>query len=722
MNALINKLNTAQQQAVCSESSRLLVLAGAGSGKTRVLVHRIAWLIQNQGLAPHNILAVTFTNKAAAEMRHRIEDLLKRPLGAMWVGTFHGVAHRLLRSHWQDAGLPENFQILDQDDQLRLVKRIIRSMDLDETRFPPKQLQWYINQQKDEGRRARHIDHGNDPIERVWVEVYQQYQEACDRGGMVDFAELLLRSHELWLQKPNLLAHYQQRFRHLLVDEFQDTNAVQYAWLRVLAGKSSDITIVGDDDQSIYGWRGARIENIQSFSSDFGGAEIVRLEQNYRSTATILKAANGVIANNGGRLGKNLWTDGANGEPISLYAGFNEVDEARFTVERIESYIKEDYQRSDIAILYRSNAQSRVLEEALIRASVPYRIYGGHKFFERLEIKNALAYLRLICHRHDDAAYERVINTPTRGIGDKTVDKIRQIARERKQSLWETSLEMLTHKLLPSRAANNLRDFMGLVERLDQDTRALCLSEQTDYVIHQSGLLEFHKNEKGEKAQSRVENLQELIAATQEFSSDDNESVTLFDFLDHAALEAGDNQADDVQDAVQLMTLHAAKGLEFPVVFLNGVEEGLFPAKQSAEEPGRLEEERRLCYVGITRAKEKLFITHAESRRLFGSESMNPPSRFIREIPAECLEEVRLNSTITRPVSFHSGKPKAKATWASVGSGLPYALGQRVLHRKFGEGVVLRIEGQGGSAQVQVMFDGVGEKRLVAQYAKLEVI
>ncbi|MDX1693573.1 MAG: DNA helicase II, partial [Ketobacteraceae bacterium] len=615
-----------------------------------------------------------------------------------------------------------NFQILDQDDQLRMIKRIVRSLDLDESRFPPKQLQWYINQQKDEGRRAAHIDHRNDPVERVWAEVYQQYQEACDRGGMVDFAELLLRSHELWLQKPALLAHYQQRFRHLLVDEFQDTNAVQYAWLRVLAGKSCDITIVGDDDQSIYGWRGARIENIQRFSDDFGGAEIVRLEQNYRSTATILKAANGVIANNGGRLGKSLWTDGATGDPVSLYAGFNEVDEARFTVERIEHYIKEDYQRSDIAILYRSNAQSRVLEEALIRTGIPYRIYGGHKFFERLEIKNALAYLRLICHRHDDAAFERVINTPTRGIGDKTVDKIRKLARERKQSLWESALEMLSHKLLPARAANSLRDFMGLIEKLEQDTRAFCLSEQTEYVIQQSGLMDFHKNEKGEKAQSRVDNLQELVAATQEFSSDEAESATLFDFLDHAALEAGENQAEDTQDAVQLMTLHAAKGLEFPIVFLNGVEEGLFPARQSAEEPGRLEEERRLCYVGITRAREKLYITHAESRRLFGSESMNPPSRFIREIPADCLQEVRLNTSVTRPVAFNTPRPKAKATWASVGSGLPYNLGQRVHHKKFGEGVVLRIEGQGGNAQVQVMFDGVGEKRLVAQYAKLEVI
>lgn len=724
MNKLINRLNTAQQQAVCSQAPRLLVLAGAGSGKTRVLVHRIAWMIEKEGLAPHNILAVTFTNKAAAEMRQRIESLLNRPLGAMWVGTFHGIAHRLLRTHWKDAGLPENFQILDSDDQLRMIKRLIKSMDLDDSRFPPKQLQWYINHQKDEGRRAAHIDHRNDPMEKVWVEVYRQYQETCDRGGMVDFAELLLRSHELWLKNPQLLAHYQQRFRHLLVDEFQDTNAVQYAWLRVLTGNTTGITIVGDDDQSIYGWRGARIENIQKFSEDFGGAEVVRLEQNYRSTANILKAANGVITNNGGRLGKNLWTEGADGDPISLYAGFNEVDEARFIVDRIESYIKEDYQRSDTAILYRSNAQSRVLEEALIRAGVPYKIYGGHKFFERLEIKNALAYLRLICHRDDDASFERVVNTPTRGIGDKTVEKIRQVARQHKRSMWDTCLDMLSHKLLPARAGNNLRQFMGLIEQLDQDTRSLCLSEQAEFVIERSGLIEFHQNEKGEKAQSRVENLQELVSATKEFTTDDNESATLFDFLDHAALEAGDTQADQEQDAVQLMTLHAAKGLEFPIVFLSGVEEGLFPAKQSCEDPNRLEEERRLCYVGITRAEKKLYITHAESRRMFGSESINPPSRFIREIPSECLQEVRLNNNVTRPVSFNaqSRAPKQKATWSSVGSGLPYNLGARVRHQKFGEGVVMRIEGQGGNAQVQVMFDGLGEKRLVAQYAKLEVI
>lgn len=727
MKDIIAQLNQAQRDAVTSDASRLLVLAGAGSGKTRVLVNRIAWLVHNGQLAPHNILAVTFTNKAAAEMRQRIEHMLKRPLGAMWVGTFHGIAHRLLRTHWQEAGLPESFQILDSEDQLRLIKRTVRSLDLDETRYSPKHIQWFINEQKDEGLRPKHFDADNNPFDKVFNEVYEQYQAVCDRGGLVDFAELLLRSHELWLNNPRLLAHYQERFKHILVDEFQDTNAVQYAWLQVLVGKKSAITIVGDDDQSIYGWRGARIENIQTFSEDFGGATMVRLEQNYRSTATILQAANSVIANNGDRLGKQLWTDGAEGNPISVYAGFNEVDEARHIAEQIEHFLKEPYQRRDIAILYRSNAQSRVLEEALIRAAIPYRIYGGHRFFERLEIKNAIAYLRLLVHRHDDAALERVINTPTRGIGDKTVQQLRVVAREQQKSLWDCALDALSLKLLPARASNCLRTFMALIEQLDQDTRALSLPEQTAYVITESGLMDFHKNEKGEKGQTRVDNLHELIAATDEFCGSDDvadTSISLAEFLDHAALESGDNQADAEQDAVQLMTLHAAKGLEFPVVFLTGMEEGLFPARQSADDPARLAEERRLCYVGITRAETHLTLTYAESRRLFGSDNSNPPSRFLREIPPSCLQEVRLHSSVTRPVSMgvESSLRSDVAGWEAQNSGLPYKLGQRVMHRKFGEGVVLRIEGQGANAQIQVKFEAKGEKRLVAQYAKLEII
>lgn len=716
MNYLIDSLNSAQAQAVSSDSSRLLVLAGAGSGKTRVLVHRMAWLIEQGQLLPHNILAVTFTNKAASEMRHRIEQLLKRPLSGMWVGTFHGIAHRLLRAHWHEAKLPENFQIIDSDDQLRIVKRIMKTHHLDDTRYPPKQIQWFINHNKDEGLRPEHIADYNDVHQKTMISVYQHYQEACERGGLVDFAELLLRSHELWLKNPVLLKHYQDRFKHVLVDEFQDTNSVQYAWLRVLVGNASGITIVGDDDQSIYGWRGAKIENIQKFGDDFGGAEVVRLEQNYRSTSVILNAANGVIANNSDRLGKSLWTEGKEGELISLYAGFNEVDEARFVADRIEHHLKQGLQRQSMAILYRSNAQSRVLEEALLRSQIPYRIYGGHRFFERLEIKNALAYLRLLCHRDDDASFERVINTPTRGIGEKTVAQIRECARDLKTSLWEAALHLVNNKGLPPRAAGALREFLALIEMLHQENQGLELWEQTEHAVNKTGLLEFHKNEKGEKGQARVENLQELVSATKEFQYDESsDTPTLHAFLDHAALEAGDTQGSQDEDCVQLMTLHAAKGLEFPVVFLVGLEEGLFPSGQSNEEPGRLEEERRLCYVGITRAMEQLYITYAECRRLYGKEDYHAPSRFIREIPRTCLQEVRVRAAVTRPI----------ATFSRSGvqdDGVPFKLGQRVRHPKFGDGVVLRYEGQGPNGSVQVVFEQVGEKRLVLQYAKLEAV
>ena len=716
--ALIAPLNDAQRTAVTSTSHRLLVLAGAGSGKTRVLVHRIVWLIQAQNHYPSHILAVTFTNKAAAEMRHRIDDLLNISSGAMWVGTFHGIAHRLLRTHWQDARLPQNFQIMDSDDQLRVIKRTMRSLEIDESRWPPRQVQWYINHQKDEGLRPEHLDDFGDLHTKTLISLYKHYQEACERGGMVDFAELLLRSHELWLKNPAILEHYQQRFRHILVDEFQDTNAVQYAWLRMLAGDNTSVTIVGDDDQSIYGWRGAKIENIQHFDQDFGGAEVVKLEQNYRSTAVILEAANGVICRNSDRLGKKLWTNGDKGEAISLYAGFNEVDEARFIAERIEQAASKGLKRRDIAILYRSNAQSRVLEEALLRCAIPYRIYGGHRFFERAEIKNALAYTRLICHRDDDAAFERVINTPARGLGDKSVEKIRQMARQMNSSMWAAGLALVSSKGLAARALNSLRHFMGLIEQLNRDTMDLTLGEQMDIVIQRSGLFEFHKNEKGEKAQARVENLQELVVAARAFDSDDEEMPMLAQFLDHAALESGDNQAKDFEDAVQLMTLHSAKGLEFPLVFLCGMEEGMFPSSQSADEPGRLEEERRLCYVGITRAKQKLYMTYAESRRIYGSEKYHAPSRFLREIPHDLLQEVRIQATITRPTSL---KPAYSTSGIAVADA-PFKLGQRVRHEKFGEGVVLSCEGEGGNARVQINFERVGEKRLVMQYARLDVI
>ena len=712
---ILSPLNDAQRDAVAAENQNMLVLAGAGSGKTRVLVHRIAWLVRAEGFSPWSILAVTFTNKAAREMRGRIEDMLQVPAQGMWVGTFHGLAHRLLKAHWKEAGLPQNFQILDSDDQLRLVKRICRELELDESRWPPRQAQWYINAQKDEGLRPQHIEvPPGDVFAHTMLQVYRAYETACERGGMVDFAELLLRAHELWLRSPAVLQHYQQRFRQILVDEFQDTNTIQYAWLRVLAGKNIPVVAVGDDDQSIYGWRGAKIENIQRFSEDFPATRMVRLEQNYRSTQTILRAANGVIAFNQGRLGKELWTSGETGEPITLYAGFNEQDEARFVVEQIEAWTSNGNERASVAILYRSNAQSRVLEEALIRALIPYRIYGGQRFYERMEIRTALAYLRLLLNRGDDAAVERVINTPPRGIGGKTLEVLRDCARSRDLSLWQAIACVSDEKLLPGRALNALQGFVTLVDELDSGTDELLLEEVVEQVIQGSTLVEFYRKEKGEKGQARVENLEELVSAAKQFVAEEGDLSPLQQFLDNAALDAGDAQADEYEDSVQLMTLHSAKGLEFPLVFLVGMEENLFPHRMSIEEPGRLEEERRLAYVGITRAMEKLMITYAESRRLHGSETFNTPSRFIREIPAELLQEVRLHTAIARPVS--------SLTQAQVPD-TQLTLGQRVYHQIFGEGVVLNFEGRGASARVEVNFDTEGSSKwLVLQYANLQLM
>jgi len=715
---ILNDLNDAQRQAVTAEAGNTLVLAGAGSGKTRVLVHRIAWLIQAEGFSPYSILAVTFTNKAAREMRERIDHLLGISTRGMWVGTFHGLAHRLLKAHWQEAGLPENFQILDADDQLRIIKRICRELELDEARWPPKQAQWFINAQKDEGRRAAHLDHhSRDLFQQIMLKVYLAYEQVCARQGVVDFAELLLRAHELWLQKPAILQHYQQRFRYMLVDEFQDTNAVQYAWLRVLAGDRIPITAVGDDDQSIYGWRGARIENIQQFSKDFANTQFIRLEQNYRSTATILNAANAVIANNHGRLGKELWTSGEDGEPISLYAAFNEMDEARFVIERIQAWVDDGNARASAAVLYRSNAQSRVLEEALIRSGTPYRIYGGLRFYDRLEIKNALAYLRLLVNRDDDTAVERAINTPTRGIGDKTVETVRAYAREQAVSLWRAAHEVIAKNLLPGRALNALAQFLELIDRLDTETDDMSLDELTDYVLKHSGLLEFHRQEKGEKGQARVENLEELVVATSEFTVEDEDASLLHAFIDRAALDAGDHEAAEFEDSVQLMTLHSAKGLEFPLVVIVGLEENLFPHKMSMEDPGQIEEERRLCYVGITRAMQKLYLTYAESRRLYGEDTYHSPSRFLKEIPRELIQEVRLQTSVTRPVSFgRNDGANLNANHTGIN------LGQHVFHELFGEGVVLNFEGRGAAARVQVNFADEGSKWLVLQYANLQML
>ncbi|MGD8642582.1 MAG: UvrD-helicase domain-containing protein, partial [Gammaproteobacteria bacterium] len=485
---ILEDLNDAQRDAVCTTAQNTLVLAGAGSGKTRVLVHRIAWMIQTEGASPFNILAVTFTNKAAGEMRARIEQLLHMPVSGMWVGTFHSLAHRLLRLHWQDAGLPQNFQILDSDDQYRAIRRVLKSLDLDEARWPPRQAQWFINGRKDEGQRPQHIETVGDPYQQQMVRIYQAYEEFCQRAGVVDFAELLLRAHELWLHKPHLLEHYQQRFKYILVDEFQDTNAIQYAWIRLLAGKDTHVFAVGDDDQSIYGWRGARVENIQQFSKDFPNTHIVRLEQNYRSTANILNAANALIANNDERLGKNLWTEGEQGDPIHLYRAFNEQDEARYIVDKIQDWVDQGGRYDECAVLYRSNAQSRVLEEALLYENIPYRVYGGLRFFERAEIKDALAYVRLLAHQHDDAGFERIVNTPTRGIGEKTLSVIRNHARQNSISLFEASRQVISQNMLSARALNAVKNFVSLIESMAVETRDMALHEIVEHAIHASTL------------------------------------------------------------------------------------------------------------------------------------------------------------------------------------------------------------------------------------------
>jgi DNA helicase-2/ATP-dependent DNA helicase PcrA len=714
---IIDPLNEAQREAVTADQTPLLVLAGAGSGKTRVLVHRVAWLIQVDGVSPYGILAVTFTNKAAGEMRSRIEQLIGMPTRGMWVGTFHGLAHRLLRLHWQEAGLPQSFQVLDSDDQYRIIRRVLRALDLDESRWPPRQVQWFINARKDEGLRSRHIEHRGDPHERQQIAVYQAYEELCQRTGLVDFADLLLRAHELWLQRPELLAHYQERFQHILVDEFQDTNSIQYAWLRVLAGDRARITIVGDDDQSIYGWRGARLENLHRFVRDFPRARTLRLEQNYRSTGAILKAANALIARNDGRLGKNLWTAGEEGEPIQLYAAINEQDEARFVVERIQADIDQGEARSDIAILYRSNAQSRVFEERLLQAGIPYRVYGGLRFFERQEIKDALAYLRLSQNREDDASFDRIVNQPPRGIGERTLGVVRERARVEGMSLWTAARAVLDGGGLNARARNALAAFLELIEQRAADIDGLPLEEQVEHIVQASGLREHYLKEKGERGQARLENLDELVNAAREFGNADLEEEhrdPLASFLSHAALEAGEGQGQRWDDCVQLMTLHSAKGLEFDSVYLCGLEEGLFPHQMSVEEPGRLEEERRLCYVGITRAGRRLCLTYAEHRRLHGREAYCVPSRFINEIPAGLMRELRPRIQVTRPFADRS----PASAFVPEPEGL--RLGQRVQHAKFGAGVVLDYEGQGAHARVQVNFEDAGAKWLVVAYANLQ--
>jgi DNA helicase-2/ATP-dependent DNA helicase PcrA len=715
---ILAPLNDAQREAVTAPQEPVLVVAGAGSGKTRVLVHRIAWLIQVEDVSPLGVLAVTFTNKAAAEMRSRIEALLGVPVDNLWVGTFHGLAHRLLRRHWREAGLPQGFQILDSEDQQRLIRRLLKSLELDDTTWVPREVQWFINNQKDEGRRPGDLSDEGDYNRRQMIHLYGVYQDACERAGLVDFAELLLRAQELWVKNPELLETYRRRFRHILIDEFQDTNAIQYAWLRILAGETGMPFAVGDDDQSIYRWRGARTEHLAQFRQDFPGCRVIKLEQNYRSTGTILQAANAIIRHNHSRIGKELWTESGQGAPIRLFNAYNERDEADFIVGRIQAWVSQGGRRDETAILYRSNAQSRSFEEALLQHRMPYRVYGGLRFFERAEIKDTLAYLRLIANRDDDPSFERVVNLPARGIGARTVEDIRSYARANAISMWQ-SARSAAGGTLSGRAAKAVYDFLGMVEVMENDTRGLALHEQVDQVIQRSGLIEHYRKEAPERAEGRIENLEELVSAARSLEPDEatSEMSPLDAFLAHAVLESGETEGADWEDCVQLMTLHSAKGLEFAVVFIAGMEDGLFPHRRSVEDPAGLEEERRLCYVGATRAMSELYLTYAEQRRLHGVDSFGQPSRFIGEIPGELIEEVRPRVHVARPVYRHGG---AQATLQEPDA--PVRLGQRVRHGKFGDGVVLNCEGSGAHARVQVNFESCGTKWLVMSYANLQLM
>ena len=720
---LLDELNEAQRKVVTTESKHTLVLAGAGSGKTRVLIHRLAWLIQVEHVSPLSILAVTFTNKAAGEMRERAQSLLQVSARSMWIGTFHGIAHRLLRMHWQEAGLPENFQIIDSDDQHRILRRLIKEEGLDESEWPARQAQWYINARKDEGQRPDAIEHMGNPMTAQWVRIYELYQANCDRAGLVDFADLLLRAHELWLNHPTLLDHYRKRLSHLLVDEFQDTNSIQYAWIRMLAGDSGSVLVVGDDDQSIYGWRGAQVANVQHFQRDYADVQLIKLEQNYRSSGTILEAANALIAHNEDRMGKKLWTADDKGAPITLYSAFNEQDEARFVVEQIGQWLGKGRRADEVAIVYRTTAQSRLFEEYLLKASIAYRVYGGQRFFERAEIRDALAYLRLIQNPNDDAAIERVINTPTRGIGQKTLSVLRLQARESSLPMWQAAQECVRQNLLPARALTALNGFMSLISDMRERMENWTLGNQVQGLLEDSKLVTHYEKEPLEKMESRVENLRELVNAATAFvlpSEDADAGMNdLQSFLSHAALEAGETQGEAWDDCVQLMTLHSAKGLEFPMVFIVGLEDGLFPHQRSIMEAGgRVEEERRLCYVGITRARENLCLSHAEVRRMFGSESHSRPSRFLNEIPSGLIQEIRPRMQVQRPWVSPSA-PKYPKAGSSINQDWPFRLGESVSHKKFGNGTVISFEGSGEHARIQVNFNRAGAKWLVLAYANL---
>ena len=717
---ILDKLNDDQRNAVTSEKQHLLVLAGAGSGKTRVLVHKIAWQVEAIGINPSAIMAVTFTNKAANEMRSRIESLLKAPMLDSWVGTFHGLSHKLLKRFHNEAGLSSGFTIIDSDDQLRIIKRISKEIGLDEATWPARQSQWQINNWKDDGLRSKNIKVDGDFYTETVNKIYKEYEDISQRDHLVDFGELLLKSYETLINSKAVKTFFQTRFKSVLIDEFQDTNTIQYKWLQEIASDKSYVTAVGDDDQSIYGWRGAKVEHVNSFSEDFKNTEVVRLEQNYRSTNVILNAANALIGNNKERLGKNLWTEKIDGEQIILYQAYNEQDEARFIADILNDWMNKGGAYSEAAVLYRSNAQSRAIEEALLRVSIPYRIYGGLRFYERLEIKNAIAYLKIIFNNNDNPSFERSISNPTRGVGEKTLAKIRNTAKKYNISYIKASAKLLDEGSISGRGGAGLKDYLEFVAGCNTFIQENLLSELMELIIKETGLYAYHAKEPGEKGKTRTENLEELITATKNFEQSvtekkSNEEIAK-SYLDIISLDSGDRQASEHDDAAQLMTMHSAKGLEFKLVLLTGLEESLFPHGRSMESVSQLEEERRLCYVAITRAMEKLYITHAESRRLHGTDTFNPPSRFLREIPKDLIDEIRPRAQTNIPYN----RKDFNETKVEFEEEIGIALGQKVKHKKFGEGIVLNYEGSGDSARVQVNFDASGTKWLVMAYANLE--
>jgi DNA helicase-2/ATP-dependent DNA helicase PcrA len=723
---LLDGLNPQQLEAVTLPRTSALILAGAGSGKTRVLTTRIAWLIQTGQVSPMALLAVTFTNKAAREMLTRISAMLPINTRGMWVGTFHGLCNRLLRTHHRDAGLPAAFQILDSADQLAIVKRVMRTLNIDDEKYPPRQAQWFINAQKEAGLRSSQVNPADDFARRL-NDVYEAYDRQCNQEGVVDFAELLLRSYELLKRNEVLRAHYQSRFQHILVDEFQDTNKLQYAWLKLLAGKDTAVLAVGDDDQSIYRFRGADSGNMLAFERDFAAGKIIKLEQNYRSHGNILEAANALIANNRVRLGKNLWTDEGSGEPLRVFEAATDTEEAGFIVDEAKSLQREGVRLSDIALLYRSNAQSRVLEHALFSAAIPYRVYGGLRFFERQEVKHALAYLRLVTNAEDDGALLRVVNFPARGIGARSIEQLQEAARQRGTSLWQAACS----GALGGKAGGSIATFVQMIEGLRRQVAGLPLAEIVEHVVDGSGLKQHYQTEK--EGAERLENLDELVNAAAAFVveeiydpnaeeggiADPNDPLAaLNSFLAHAALEAGEHQAGAGADALQLMTVHSAKGLEFHTVFVGGLEEGLFPHENSLNEDDGLEEERRLMYVAITRARRRLYLSYAQSRMLHGQTRYNVASRFLEELPPQLMK--RLNAAPVRgwaPTAFRSSAPPAFTALSTTDSG--WRVGQNVVHPKFGAGVIVSAEGRGSDARVQVNFRNAGLKWLALEYAKL---